>query len=311
MGTIKAICISEKRGVQKHQVPSAQLKKNWGIEGDAHAANWHRQISLLSFEKIEEFRVKGADINFGDFGENIVAEGFDFRNLPVGTLLRSGNILLEITQIGKDCHTHCAIYQTMGDCIMPREGVFAKVLEDGEMTVGDTLKIEERKKKRPYQAAVITLSDRCSREERTDTSGPAITQILKENKFEVVETILLPDDKEKLKTQLIRLSDQRQIDLIITTGGTGFSKRDTTPEASKEVAERDAPGIAEAIRAGSMKITPRAMLMRGVSVIRGNSLIINLPGSEKAAKESLDLIIDTLPHGINLLRGSITDCAPN
>ena len=139
MGVIKGICISEKRGTQKSEVGRAKLVKDWGIEGDAHAGDWHRQVSLLSFDKIEEFRSRGAKVEFGAFGENIIVEGYDFRNLPVGTRFSCGTAVLEMTQIGKECHSHCEIYKTMGDCIMPREGVFAKVIEGGEIAVGDEL----------------------------------------------------------------------------------------------------------------------------------------------------------------------------
>ena len=309
MGRVKAICISEVRGVQKHCVDSARFTETWGIEGDAHGGNWHRQVSLLSAEKIEAFRQKGANVAYGDFGENLVVEGFDFRNMPVGTLLKCGDILLEITQIGKECHNHCAIYQSMGDCIMPREGVFARVLHGGEMKVGYEMHEEKRRQKRSYQAAVITLSDKGSRGEREDKSGPLLKERLTEKGYEVVESLLLPDEKEVLKKQLIRLSDQRQPDLILTTGGTGFAPRDITPEATLEVADRIAPGIAEAIRSYSMQFTPHAMLSRGASVIRGKTLIVNLPGSPKACKESLDCILKSLPHAFDLLRGDASECA--
>ena len=139
MGTVLAVCTSEKKGVQKRDVGKATFVKDWGIEGDAHAGKWHRQVSLLSADKIDDFRAKGAEVVFGDFGENLVVRGFDFRSLPVGTLLRCGEVLLEMTQIGKECHSHCAIYQTMGDCIMPREGVFARVLEGGVIQNGDEM----------------------------------------------------------------------------------------------------------------------------------------------------------------------------
>lgn len=281
----------------------AVFVRDWGIEGDAHAGHWHRQVSLLSGEKVEAFRARGAQVESGAFGENLVVEGIDFRVLPVGTLLRCGEVLLELTQIGKECHAHCAIYQQMGDCIMPREGVFARVLEGGTISVGDEMCLEERTAPRPWQAAVVTLSDRCARGEREDRSGPAIAARLTENGYEVVEQLLLADDPAALKGQLVRLADQRQLDLILTTGGTGFSPRDTTPEATLAVAERNAPGIAEAIRAASLSITKHAMLSRGVSVIRGKTLIVNLPGSPKACMESMDVFLEALPHGLELLRG--------
>ncbi|OUQ15869.1 molybdenum cofactor biosynthesis protein [Lachnoclostridium sp. An14] len=309
MGEIKAICISERRGTAKHPVETARLLEGYGIEGDAHGGNWHRQVSLLGLEKIEDFRKRGAEVEFGAFGENIVAEGIDFRRLPVGSWIGIGEAVLELTQIGKECHTHCAIYHSVGDCIMPREGVFARVLKGGIIRVGDRVEVLERETPFPWQAAVITLSDKGAAGERKDESGPAIAARLRENGYEVVETILLADDRERLEKTLIRLADQRQLDLILTTGGTGFSLRDITPEATLAVAHRQAPGIAEAIRAASMNITPRAMLGRGVSVIRGKTLIINLPGSPKACQESMDVFLDTIPHAMGLLRGRVQDCA--
>ena len=282
---------------------------DWGIDGDAHAGHWHRQVSLLSADKIAAFNEKGAGVVPGAFGENLIVEGFDFRALPVGTLLRCSDVMLEMTQIGKECHSHCEIFKKMGDCIMPREGVFARVLEPGEIHVGDEMAIEPRRGVRPWQAAVITLSDKGARGERVDESGPAIARRLTESGYEVVEQLLLADEQGPLKAALIRLCDQRQLDLILTTGGTGFSPRDTTPEATLAVATRLAPGIAEAIRAQSMKYTHHAMLSRGASVIRGKALIINLPGSPKACMESMDVFMDTIPHAMGLLRNEVQDCA--
>ncbi len=309
MGKIRAICISDERGIQKHCVDEAVLTKTWGIDGDAHAGKWHRQVSLLSADKIDEFKKRGAQVEHGAFGENLVVEGFDFGSMPVGTLLGVGDALLEITQIGKECHNHCAIYKAMGDCIMPREGVFARVLRGGAIRVGDEMRIEKRQEKRKYQAAVITLSDKGSTGDREDKSGPLIAEKLRAEGYEVVEQFILPDDREALKRHLVRLSDSRQVDLVLTTGGTGFSKRDVTPEATLEIADRNAPGIAEAIRSYSMRITPRAMLSRGASVLRKGTLIINLPGSPKACAESLECIMDSLPHAIDILRGETGECA--
>ena len=309
MGKVIAVCTSDRRGIQKKDVGAGYFSADWGIAGDAHGGNWHRQVSLLSADKIAAFNEKGAGVIPGAFGENLVVEGFDFRALPVGTLLRCGGVLLEMTQIGKECHSHCEIYKKMGDCIMPREGVFARVLEPGEIKVGDEMTIEPRKTPRPWQAAVITLSDKGARGEREDKSGPAIAARLRENGYEVVEQLLLADEMAALKAALIRLCDQRQLDLILTTGGTGFSPRDTTPEATLAVATRLAPGIAEAIRAESLKITKHAMLSRAQSVIRGKTLIINLPGSPKACMESMDVFMDAIPHAMGLLRNEVQDCA--
>jgi len=218
-------------------------------------------------------------------------------------------VTLKITQIGKECHSHCAIHQRVGDCIMPREGVFAEVLEEGEICAGDEMTVILPDPARPFTAAVITLSDKGSKGEREDKSGPAAVEMLREAGYEIVETMILPDEPARLKRELCRLADQRQVELIITSGGTGFSLRDQTPEATMAVADRSAPGIAEYIRMRSAQVTDRAMLSRGVSVIRGGTLIINLPGSPKAVKESLGFILDPLDHGLRILRGSASECA--
>lgn len=309
MGKIIAVCTSERKGIQKHDVHTAHFSVNWGIDGDAHAGRWHRQVSLLSADKIEVFNQRGANVVPGAFGENLVVDGFDFRALPVGTLLRCGDVLLEMTQIGKECHSHCEIYKKMGECIMPREGVFARVITPGTISVGDEMSIEKREGHFPWQAAVITLSDKGAAGERKDESGPAVAKRLREAGYAVVEELLIPDDAAALKLELARLCDQRRLDLILTTGGTGCSTRDTTPEATLAVADRNVPGIAEAMRAASMKITPHAMISRAVSVIRGKTLIINLPGSPKACMENMDVFMDTIPHAMGLLRNEVHDCA--
>lgn len=309
MGKLRAICISEKRGTEKTEVPEAEIKKEWGICNDAHGGNWHRQISLLSGEKVDEFRSRGADIANGAFGENLIIEGYDLRALPVGTRFRIGEVLLELTQIGKECHSHCEIYKRMGDCIMPREGVFAVVIEEGHIKKGDSVTVLPASADRPFTAAVITLSDKGAAGEREDKSGPLIVSMLEEAGYDVVEAMLLPDERGPLEYQMKRLADQRQVSLILTTGGTGFSERDITPEATKAVCDRMAGGIAEAIRGYSMTITKRAMLSRAESGIRKKTLIVNLPGSPKAVKEALEFVLPELAHGLGILRGEVKECA--
>ncbi|MDO4961268.1 MAG: molybdopterin-binding protein [Eubacteriales bacterium] len=342
MGTLKAICISEKKGMAKHEVESAELIAGYGIKGDAHAGNWHRQVSLLSFDAVEEFKSrsafaggscskvqgiceapgKGGEVNGGSigieicngaFGENLLVEGEELERLsrlPVGTRFRiGGGVLLELTQIGKACHDHCAIYEAMGDCIMPREGVFAVVLEGGMIKKGDKIEMAAADPERAFAAARITLSDKGAAGEREDKSGPIIDEMLEAAGYVVVEKLLLSDDEAGLRGELMRLSDQRQVDLILTTGGTGFSQRDSAPEATIAVCDRMAPGIAEAVRAYSMTITPRAMLSRAASGIRRNTLIINLPGSPKAVQETMEFLLPTLEHGLGILRGLDGECA--
>lgn len=309
MAKLLGICISEKKGTQKHEVESARLIPNHGIENDAHAGKWHRQVSLLNFEKIEEFRAKGVDVSFGAFGENLIIDEFDFRSLPVGTRLKIGDVLLELTQIGKECHSHCAIYHAVGDCIMPREGVFTEVLVGGVIKVGDEVLMIPPEEGRAFTAAIITVSDKGALGKRVDESGPLIERMLKDAGYDVKETLIIPDEKRQISQSLIRLADQRQINLILTTGGTGFSPRDVTPEATVAVCERMADGISEAIRMNSMQYTKRAMLSRAKSGIRGKSLIVNLPGSPKAVKETLEFLIPNVKHGIEILTGNASECA--
>ena len=136
-----AVCISERKGTPKINVHQAKVIEDFGIEKDAHAGKWHRQVSLLSYEKIEEFRVRGAEVEDGAFGENLVVSDIDFKTLPIGTKFVCNDVVLELTQIGKQCHSGCAIYKVMGDCIMPREGVFTRVLHGGIIREGDELVI--------------------------------------------------------------------------------------------------------------------------------------------------------------------------
>lgn len=307
-GVVKAVCISDRKGIEKKAIEEGHFLVDFGIEGDAHGGKWHRQVSLLSYDKVKAFNERGANVDDGAFGENLVVEGLDFRALPVGTRLYAGTAELVMTQIGKECHSHCAIYKRMGECIMPKEGVFAEVMKEGIIRPGDEMRIELPADDRPFTAAVITLSDKGARGQRKDESGPAAKEMLEQAGYVVVETLLLPDEPALLKTQLMRLADGRQVDLVLTSGGTGFSMRDQTPEATMAVADRNAPGIAEFIRYKSMQITDRAMLSRGASVIRGKTLIVNLPGSPKAVRESLGFIMDSLDHGLKILRGSASEC---
>lgn len=333
-GTVKAVCTSSVKGVRKEPVKEACLIEDYGIEKDAHAGKWHRQVSLLSWEKVQEFNKSGAGVSDGDFGENLLVSGINFRSLPVGTRFlicpaeevvhaaadslteetvhatdlkneeAAGGALLELTQIGKACHHSCEIRKRVGVCIMPTDGVFAKVVRGGMVKPGDRVRVLPPDPDRPYTAAVITLSDRAFSGVYEDRSGPKAAEILKAAGYEVVETILLPDDQSRLERELERLADQRQVSLVLTTGGTGFSERDRTPEATMAVADRNAQGIAEAIRVKSLAVTDHAMLSRGVSVIRKKTLIVNLPGSVKAVQESLGFILGALDHGLGILRGT-------
>ena len=306
MGIVRAVCISEEKGTAKRDIGSCRLIEDWGLENDAHAGKWHRQVSLLSYDEVEKFRARGAQVEDGAFGENLLVEGFDFKSYPIGTIFKCGDVLLEMTQIGKKCHQECAIRQMVGDCIMPREGVFAVVLKGGVISNGDELTVVEPN---GYKAAVLVSSDKGSRGEREDKSGPAAARELKAAGYEVTETVIVPDEEDQIYSELVRLVDETKVDLVITSGGTGLSNRDCTPEATLRAGDKNVPGIAEAIRYNSLQITPRAMLSRAVSVIRGSSLIINLPGSPKAVTECLEYIMPTLGHGMGIITGRESECA--
>ena len=142
-GIIRAVCTSPEKGTEKVNVHTAAIRENWGVEGDAHAGTWHRQISLLSWQKVEAFNLQGAAVTDGAFGENLLVDGIDLAKLPVGTRLKCGDVLMEITQIGKECHHGCAIRQRVGYCIMPHEGVFARVLSGGRISEGDEIAVVE------------------------------------------------------------------------------------------------------------------------------------------------------------------------
>lgn len=303
MAKVVSVNISEKKGTIKHQVEKIDLKVGLGIEGDAHAGDWHRQISLLDLSSFDKMHNNASvELKPGIFAENITTEGIDLWALPVGTRLEIGETLLEITQIGKECHRHCQVFRQVGDCVMPREGIFARVVKEGSIKAGDSLKIIPT-----IRAAILTVSDKGHSGERTDLSGPAIAHAL-EGKALVTRQEIVPDDLEQIKAKLIEYSDL-ELDLVLTTGGTGFAPRDVTPEATLAVAERQAQGIAEAIRAKSLEITPFAMLSRAAAGIRGKTLIINLPGSPKAALECLEVFLPVMNHAIETLRGDAYECA--
>ena len=313
MGRIDALCVGSDKGERKSPVDTAEFRADHGIASDAHAGLGHRQVSLLAAEDIETVRRGGlADLSPGDFAENVIVSGLDLGSLGLGSRLRLGSdVVLSVTQIGKVCHTPCRIYHLTGDCIMPRLGLFARVCEGGRVSVGDAAAIQQRVARESFQAVVLTVSDRCSRGEAQDTAGPAVAGRLEQGfSAHVYATEIIPDELEIIGERLAHYSDGHSIDLVVAVGGTGFSPRDVTPEATRGVIQRPTPGLDEAMRAASLAKTPHAMLSRGASGIRGTTLIVNLPGSQRAAVENLDAIIPALEHGLRKLRGDPADCGP-
>ncbi len=293
---------SPTKGDKKSPVGEALLVAGHGMEGDAHAGG-ERQVSLLSSESISKAAAAGIHLAPGDFGENITTEGIDLCSLEIGSRLLIGDdVILQVSHIGKVCHAPCSIGQRLGECIMPREGVFAKVMRGGRIIVGDGIESTNLK-----TAAVLTSSDRCSRGEAQDRSGPMLVDLVSELGFALCDYTVLPDEEALLSEHMRRLADRCALDLILTTGGTGFSPRDRTPEATLAVLETPANGIAEAIRHEGLHHTPKACLSRAVSGMRGRTLIINLPGSVRAVEQSLGLLRGILPHALEIMRGEGTD----
>lgn len=311
MSKVQAICTSEAKGVRKTAVESAVFRADHGIETDAHAGQWHRQVSLLVAEDIDTLRHKGMpDLAAGDFAENVVVSGVSLDKCGLGTRLKLGSsVTLAISQIGKVCHTRCQIFHQTGDCIMPRLGLFARVETGGTVAVGDSVELLERVPRERFQIVVLTISDRCSQGQAQDTAGPAVAESLSQSlDAHIYRTEILPDERDRVADRLKHYCDGHSIDCVVTVGGTGFSPRDVTPEASRDVIERFTPGLDEAMRAASLAKTPHAMLSRATSGIRGSTLIVNLPGSQRAAVENIEAVLEALGHGLAKLRGDPTDC---
>jgi molybdenum cofactor synthesis domain-containing protein len=293
------------KGTPKQPKQACLFKEGWGIEGDAHAGKWHRQVSLLSSEAVQAFvTATGIKVKQGEFGENLLVAGMDFPLFPIGTVFVSGDVVLRLTQIGKKCHDGCTIKQRTGKCIMPTQGVFARVLHGGEITPRMELKAYTNPR-----VAIICASDKGYEGKRIDESTPLLKQMVNDHGYETVMTILLPDERKMLAEKMASICDGFQSDVILTTGGTGLSFRDVTPEATEDVADRLVPGLAELMRWKSFAKTSRASLSRAVCATRKQTLIINLPGSPRGAAECLEAVLEPLAHGLAILQGTVEDCA--
>lgn len=307
MAKVLSVNLSERKTVRKQRFDSGELEFDRGFIGDAHAGDWHRQVSLLAMESIDKMNAKGLEVGPGDFAENITTEGVDLLAWPVGTQFSVGEAVLELSQIGKVCHNKCAIYYQAGDCVMPREGIFAVVRKAAKISVGDEIKLIKLgdgtcdRTPKILLFSIITCSD--SRTLADDSAGDMLEKLVREKGHNIGPRVIVKDNKEEIEAALITAADELHADIIFTCGGTGFSVRDVTPEATIDVCDRMAPGIAEVIRSRSYDVTPRAMLSRAVSGLRGSTLIINLPGSRKAAEESFGFIADQLEHAIEMVHG--------
>ncbi len=298
-GSVEAICVSQRKGTVKAATPRARLRRDHGIDGDAHAGPGHRQVSILGLAEVESFKRKsGLRLRAGAFAENLVISGDDLGSLGLGSRIRVGDTaVLGITQLGKQCHHRCAIFHQTGDCIMPRVGLFARVVEGGDIEVGARTEVLTTVERSRLQAVVLTLSDRCSAGTATDTTGPAVASLLRDSlAAHVYKTEVLPEASTALTRQLRHYSDGHSIDLIVAIGGAGLAAREPTPEAVCEVVDRLPPGSGDVLRPVSFDI-------------RGSTLILVVTGSERAATRNLRAVLPALSQWLAKLRGNSGDCS--
>ncbi len=299
---VLSVNISEWKGTIKIPVDKISLT-NIGILGDAHAGKWHRQVSLLGKESINKAEQEiGRKLTYGEFAENITTEGFPLYQMKPFDRLVCGNLLLEVTQIGKKCHgTNCAIYQETGNCVMPKEGIFCRVIQDGELKKGDLLEYHPR----IIRTHIITLSDRASQGIYEDKSGPLLKKLTESFFAEAgrsvsIENSGIPDD-EILLEELLKSLIEKNTDIIFTTGGTGIGPRDITPDVVKALLDKEIPGIMEMIRVKYGMQFPNVLISRSIAGVAGKTLIYALPGNPKAVKEYSDEIFKTVEHSFRML----------
>jgi molybdenum cofactor synthesis domain-containing protein len=299
---VLSVNVSEKKGTVKKSVESIELYEN-GVKTDAHSGSWHRQVSMLAHESVQKFeQAANRKIDFGEFAENITTKGLELVHTKPFDRFISDKIDLEVTQIGKKCHgDNCAIFREVGNCVMPKEGIFVRVKKGGEMKAGDMLDYIPK----IFKARIITLSDRASSGEYEDKSGPRIDELLKEYFKEInwrleTENILIPDDPNQLAA-LLEDAKIKQIDMVFTTGGTGIGPKDFTPEVVREFLDKEIPGVMEHIRVKYGQEKPNALLSRGVAGVINETLVYSLPGSVKAVNEYMTEIFNTLQHLIFML----------
>lgn len=299
---IISVNISEQKGTIKHPVEYILLTRN-GIDGDAHRDMGHRMVSLLGIESIQKFsELLKRPLNYGEFAENVTTQGMALYEMHPLDRLYNERIELEITQIGKKCHGDgCSIFQQVGSCIMPQEGIFARVIREGTLKAGEILYY----KPKTHNAVVITLSDRAYSGVYEDRSGPIIESKIKsffdERKLtHDIRRILLPDDQEMLANNIIGMVDSG-VDLVVTTGGTGIGPKDITIETVKPLLDKEIPGISEYIRWKYGQHKPQALLSRSLAGIKGKTQIYCIPGSARAAQEYMDEILTHYHHILNML----------
>lgn len=299
---VKSLNISEQKGTIKTPRKEIRLTPE-GIEGDAHAGKWHRQVSLLAAESIERFESElGRKIEFGEFAENITTFGFEVhKTLPFDRFV-AGDVVLEVTQIGKKCHgTNCEIFQLTGNCVMPTEGIFCRVIQPGKLLENDKLNYIPK----TFRIKVITLSDRAYEGIYKDKSGP-LTEKLAKDWFNglgyLCETdrTVIPDEPHRLESEL-QTALKQGFDIIYTTGSTGIGPRDIAPKVISSFIDLEIPGIMDMIRLKYGAEKPNALLSRSTAGVKDKTLVFSLPGSTKAVNEYLSEIHKILMHSFLML----------
>jgi molybdopterin adenylyltransferase len=303
-GTVTSVNVSTEKGTPKQSVPEITLELQ-GISGDAHAGPWHRQVSLLSSEDIQAFsRQMDKTLEPGAFAENITTQGLDLGNMAILDQIRCNEVLLEVTQIGKACHGDgCAIFREVGKCVMPKQGIFTRVIEPGILQPGAMIEHIER----PLKIMLITLSDRASAGQYEDRSGPKafehLASYFEGTRWHVsLETHIMPDDATKLKEQL-QTAVSQCFDVVFTLGSTGLGPRDIAPETATALCDKTFSSVMEFIRIKYGNDIPSTLLSRGIAGLAQQTLVYTLPGSIRAVEQYLDEILKTLEHAIGMIHG--------
>ncbi len=301
---VVSVNVSERKGTIKHPVDRLTIDAA-GAVGDAHAGLWHRQISLLSEASLERFAAEmGRPVRPGEFAENVTVRGLDAVGVAVLDRFRFGTVELEVSQIGKECHGQgCAIFHEVGQCVMPVEGIFTRVIAGGALAAGARGELVPR----PFAIRILTLSDRAAAGQYEDRSGPRIRELLDgwlagRRWHPKIDARVLPDDSRQLRDELTA-AVAGGVDVVFTTGGTGVGPRDITPETAAAVCERLLPGIMEHIRMKFGAAKPNALLSRSIAGVAGKTQIYTLPGGVRAVEEYLGEILKTLEHVVFMLHG--------
>ena len=296
-GVLLHVCRGAIRGKAKQEVERLTVVPSFGAEGDAHAGPSHGPLCLLAQLDLDYMQARGLRLAPGALGEHLALSGIDTEELGVGTQLRIGSVLLELTQIGTICRTRCSLYRKAGDCIMPRTALLARVVEGGELSAGMPVDVTVLVPRCAIQAALVMVAG-----DPDGAAAQSVTRLLREQLGAYLPAVYaVPGKSTAIAARLRELCDRR-LDLVLTIGGTGLDPQALTPNATRGILEYEVPGIPEAMRALGRRSTPHAILARGLAGVRRQCLVINLPGSECAAVECLSAVMAALPHAVQMLR---------